>query len=285
LFLSVFVCIYLGSVLSSLFLGAGPARGSSLARLVALGTITAPCLLASLVMLIRPWPMEKLLRHLVILLVTFYTGMALGAWVCKLAGTPPPSAWQMGAAALSFQGVAVPLVWLFVREHGLAVREAFGFRQVLLPAIAAGALAAALFVPLGWGLQQLSAFLMQHLPLLQLKAVEQETVQTLRLASSPFQRITLGVVTVLIAPVGEELLFRGVLYTWIRQTGFTGLALWTSSILFAVVHFNLATFLPLLCLALLLGWLYERSGNLLTSIVAHAMFNALNFLLLLVTSS
>ena len=34
---------------------------------------------------------------------------------------------------------------------------------------------------------------------------------------------------------------------------------------------------PLLLLALLLTWLYEKSGNLLAPISAHVAFNALNF--------
>jgi hypothetical protein len=40
---------------------------------------------------------------------------------------------------------------------------------------------------------------------------------------------------------------------------------------------NLVTFLPLAVLALVLTALYERTNNLLAPIMAHALFNALNF--------
>jgi membrane protease YdiL (CAAX protease family) len=57
--------------------------------------------------------------------------------------------------------------------------------------------------------------------------------------------------------------------------------LWGSSALFATVHFNMATFLPLLIFALLLVYLYETFQNLLVPIVAHSFFNAVNFFALL----
>ena len=44
---------------------------------------------------------------------------------------------------------------------------------------------------------------------------------------------------------------------------------------------NLVTFVPLLVLALVLTALYERTNNLLAPITAHVLFNALNFVMLL----
>ena len=48
---------------------------------------------------------------------------------------------------------------------------------------------------------------------------------------------------------------------------------------------NGAIFLPLFVLALALTWLYEKTDNLLAPITAHALFNAVNFTLLLAHSS
>ena len=63
----------------------------------------------------------------------------------------------------------------------------------------------------------------------------------------------------------------------VKAAGFPRLALWGTALFFALIHFNLATFLPLLLLALVLTWLYEKTGNLLAPIAAHAAFNALQF--------
>ena len=93
-------------------------------------------------------------------------------------------------------------------------------------------------------------------------------------------RLTLGVIAVLLAPVAEEALFRGILYPAIKQTGHPRLALWGSSLLFAAVHMNAVSFVPLALLALVLTLLYERTDNLLAPIAAHVLFNALNFVTL-----
>jgi hypothetical protein len=70
----------------------------------------------------------------------------------------------------------------------------------------------------------------------------------------------------------------------VKQAGFPRLALWGTSLLFAVVHWNVATFVPLLLLAVVLTLLYEKTNNLLAPIAAHALFNALNFTMYFVQS-
>ena len=82
--------------------------------------------------------------------------------------------------------------------------------------------------------------------------------------------------SVVIAPLAEEIFFRGILYAAIRRSGFRQLALWASATLFAASHQNLAVFIPLLVLGLALALLYEKCDNLLASISAHSLFNALN---------
>ncbi|HTL16706.1 MAG TPA: CPBP family intramembrane glutamic endopeptidase, partial [Patescibacteria group bacterium] len=137
-----------------------------------------------------------------------------------------------------------------------------------------------IFLPIGIGLQWLSALLMVHVPFFQLKPEEQESVQTLQLAVTWLPRVVLGVVTILLAPAAEELVFRGILYPAIKKAGFPRLALWGTALLFAAVHMNLVTFIPLAVLALGLTLLYERTDNLLASITAHALFNLMNFAML-----
>ena len=78
----------------------------------------------------------------------------------------------------------------------------------------------------------------------------------------------------------EETLFRGVLYPLIKQQGYPRIALWSTSLFFALIHANLMTFLPLTVLALALVWLYERTDTLLAPVLAHGFFNLANFVLL-----
>ena len=59
------------------------------------------------------------------------------------------------------------------------------------------------------------------------------------------------------------------------------MAVWGTSLLFALVHYNVLTFIPLTFLALVFIGLFERTGNLLAPIAAHAGFNGINFALLI----
>jgi hypothetical protein len=93
------------------------------------------------------------------------------------------------------------------------------------------------------------------------------------------------VFAVVLAPVAEEFVFRGMLYPFVKQLGYPRLAWLGVSALFALIHVNAATVVPLFALALALTWLYEKTDNLLAPITAHALFNAANFTLLLTHSS
>jgi membrane protease YdiL (CAAX protease family) len=117
-------------------------------------------------------------------------------------------------------------------------------------------------------------------PRLGLKPEQQQAVQTMEMAVTWRNRLALGLVTILLVPVAEEIFFRGILYPWIKQIGFPRLALWGTALIFAALHMNLVTFVPLTILALILAALYERTGNLLAPITAHALFNGMNFTLL-----
>ena len=86
----------------------------------------------------------------------------------------------------------------------------------------------------------------------------------------------------LLAPIAEELLFRGIMYPALKGFGFPRFAFWATALVFTFIHFNAAAFLPLLLFACVLNVLYEWTGNLLACMVAHTTFNAINLVLLLV---
>ena len=165
----------------------------------------------------------------------------------------------------------------FLRAQRVRWSDAFGLGNHRRRAILYGVIIACAFLPVGEGLQWASAQVMAHL---HWEPHEQQAVHTLRMTSTWSSRLLLAGLAIFLAPVAEEILFRGVMYPAIKQAGFPRLAMWGVSLLFACVHFNLVTFVPLLILALMLTVLYERTDNLLAPIAAHALFNALNFGLL-----
>lgn len=111
----------------------------------------------------------------------------------------------------------------------------------------------------------------------------QEVIQIFESAPTVAQRIPIILLAVVIAPVAEELAFRGYLYGVIKRYFGAIPALVLSGILFALVHQNLPSFFPLLVLASVFALAYELSGSLLVPMTMHALFNALSLLLVLVT--
>jgi membrane protease YdiL (CAAX protease family) len=271
----VFVCIYGGSLASSAIYYYHP-HGTPNWKVALPMAAAFMCMAVTLFVLRKPWDLENFRKRMVALLVSFYLGLILGFLAHKAGGSLPKeiSTAQLIVGTLSFQGAAVLLVARFVREHHVTWQEAFGLSNHRHQAILVGVIAACLFLPLGWLLQQLSVYVMTQL---HFSPEEQQPVQTLRQASFWGDRVVLGLVTIVLAPTGEELLFRGLLYPWIKQAGYPRLALWTSALLFAAMHMNLPIFLPLVVLAIVLAIIYDRTNNLLAPLVAHALFNALNF--------
>jgi membrane protease YdiL (CAAX protease family) len=273
--MSVFVSMYAGLLTLAVLQAVRLPKITWMFYLMAAGAFG--CLAVTLVLLRRRWELEHMMRRLTLLIGFFYVGLFLGAWAQKLVGPTGPSGIQMLVGVLSFQGAALYFIHQFLSEHHSDWMEAFGLRHQWRHALLAGVVLACLFLPVGWTLQWVSAETMVHLPKLHLKPEEQQAVQTMHQTSSWWNRFTLGAVTIFLVPPAEETLFRGILYPWIKQAGFPRLALWGTSILFATVHFNMVSFIPLAVLALALTLLYERTGNLLGPIMGHAMFNALNF--------
>lgn len=238
------------------------------------------CAATSLIYIYRPWNEWNVLSRLGGYLLCLFAGLILGGLAQSTTVAVGPSVSQMIVAALSLQGAVLVLIPHFLQEQKLTWSEAFGFRNNRGQAVVMGLALGCIFVPVGMGLQWLSAEIMVHLPYFPLKPQQQESVQTLQMAVTWFNRVVLGVITIVLAPAAEEMVFRGILYPAIKHAGFPRLALWGTVLLFALIHFNLVTFLPLTLLALCLTLLYERTDNLLATITAHALFNAINFVLL-----
>ena len=135
-------------------------------------------------------------------------------------------------------------------------------------------LVAALAVPMALILNEFSRIVVSAL---QAKPAEmQPSMQVLELSYTLGRRILFSVAALILAPVTEEVLFRGVLYAAIKEGGYPRLAMYGTSILFAAIHGSWMTLLPLTFFALVQVLLYERTGGLFAPIVAHASFNAAN---------
>ena len=93
----------------------------------------------------------------------------------------------------------------------------------------------------------------------------------------PLQLSAIGVAVSLLAPLGEELIFRGFLYRALRMRIGVWPAVLVTSLAFSSLHPSLGPYLVLsaaFCLA------YEWTGSLWTSILLHGLWNGLSFAVL-----
>lgn len=107
-------------------------------------------------------------------------------------------------------------------------------------------------------------------------AVPEQVVEGLR----GFQLVVFALFAVVVAPITEEFMFRGVIYRSIRDRHGAALGAVVSSVLFGAIHYvpgpwpdALALQITMVVTGLGLAWVYERRKTLLSPIVGHAAFN------------
>ncbi len=87
------------------------------------------------------------------------------------------------------------------------------------------------------------------------------------------------------APFFEEFLFRGFLLPSLTRYLPVWGAIVISSLLFAIAHLSLSEILPLTVLGMVLGVVYTRSRNLLSSMLLHSLWNSGTLLSLFILGS
>jgi len=116
-----------------------------------------------------------------------------------------------------------------------------------------------------------------------------DQVLTGAIADTTLQLVLAVVAAVVLAPVAEELLFRGLLHRGLRRRLALVPATAVSSVLFALVHIDVVLSQPLAITGLVLvgavlAIAYERTGSLVVPVVIHAVHNAVTIVAVVVTA-
>ena len=162
-------------------------------------------------------------------------------------------------------------------DAGGSLRDAFG-RLGLGTRITLAALGLAL---LAWLIYILFAALLA--PLLQ---PDQEDI-TRELGTDTESAISIviaGLLIVIVAPLSEELFFRGFVFGAMRRS----MSLWPAALISAVVWGSLhlsggdiGVAIQISIFGIILAWLYERSGTLWAPVTAHLINNTIAFVVLI----
>ncbi|OGW78569.1 MAG: hypothetical protein A3C51_00310 [Omnitrophica bacterium RIFCSPHIGHO2_02_FULL_46_20] len=87
----------------------------------------------------------------------------------------------------------------------------------------------------------------------------------------------------IIGPIIEELFFRGFMYGALKKYLGVLWAMIMTAAVFAALHTQIVGFLPIMALGILLAYIYEKTGTLVSSITAHIIHNlSMVFLIFLI---
>jgi uncharacterized protein len=203
----------------------------------------------------------------VLVLVVFYgLQLLMGVLVVGIAGAEvlkdPHVAVLVAAGAL-----AATIAWL-VRLKALDLRSLMHDSRSSVQAVIAVLVAPTLLASCGAAilLTTLEVWLMRWFP-------PPQAEYELFLALARGGGLTM-VLLCLVAPVLEEMLFRGiVLRSFLKQyPPLTAMVL--SALIFAIAHFRIYQSVAALVVGLMLAWLYVRTRSLWAPIMAHGFYNA-----------
>jgi membrane protease YdiL (CAAX protease family) len=199
------------------------------------------------------------------------------------AGPSAPTAWFMVLSVLTLQ---IPMVLTFYglrKFDSKSFSGALNYRSVSIrKAIAETTPYFIRYLPIIWlvsgawagFLNRLQRFgILDELP-------PQQIVTLLSNGEHTVAVLLLSVSAVALAPFVEEIIFRGAIYRFFKGYTSVFMAQIISGALFAAMHFNLMSFLPLLFIGVLFAQLYEKEGNILLPMLFHAYWNGLNLFML-----
>ncbi len=200
---------------------------------------------------------------------------ASAQWTWPLARPLLVTAQYLGVAAL-----CLIVIFKRVRARSSAPSRSLGLRAARpLRLIGAGIAGYAVFIALISLLAVvLRGMLGEVLPLA--SSVEE-------LIGSPHstgELIIYAVLVCVIAPIVEEIIFRGYVYAGIRRFLRPPQAMLLGGLIFWVVHFNPTALLVITLIGIMLCYLYERTRSLLPGMVAHGLHNAIVLVALVVHS-
>ena len=210
-------------------------------------------------------------------------GEPIGEKLLRQAGesaTQGPGVTDLVANVLFLLMVCLGLLFYLRQVRELNPVELFGIRRLnLRRALGWAVVALLVWLPVVAGVNLLAiGWLKAYWPDLG----PQDSVRLFLESPDLASKAVLALAAVVVAPLVEETVFRGFVYGVVKRFSDPVFASITSSALFALAHFHLASTPPLFVLAIGFTIVYELSGSLVVPMIMHGLFNALSLALLVV---
>ncbi len=111
--------------------------------------------------------------------------------------------------------------------------------------------------------------------------VIQDPIKMVQEGGTTLELVVMYTTIMLVAPLCEEVAFRGGIFRFVHQRMPLYASLGLSAFFFALLHINLYSFAPLMTIGVMLALAYRESGSLVSNITFHAVFNSINLVLIL----
>lgn len=222
----------------------------------------------------RVWTLGDLAFGLALLGLGFLTVIAIQVLLVGLGVSATTDTIDVPRAALtlSFEALLGAVTLLLAARRGLSLRD-LGLRMPRrwgwVPAALVGAYAALVVYQLA------------------LELIARLGVDTSRVSggnelpvgdgASPATWVLLGVAVVIVAPIAEELFFRGLIFRALAGRMRLIVAYALGGLVFGVFHLNVSVVVPFSVIGLVFAFVFWNSGSLWTTMVAHAVVNGLSF--------
>lgn len=210
-----------------------------------------------------PWRPRDVWLGAVAAAVILAVAWGLAYLLASLSATAAPELWIVLFPAV-FELLFLAPVWLFTaHKYGASLRD-LGFVRFRASALGIGVLLLiAVYV--------VTAIYSVVLARYGLRA-QSDMSPVFEALSSPWPLV---VVIVIVAPVVEEVFFRGFVFAGLRGRYGWGAAAAVSAAMFAVFHLELTFFIPAFLLGLLFAYVYHRSNSIWPGMILHVMVNSL----------
>lgn len=224
-----------------------------------------------------PWgPPDAMLGIILLIPASVLAGLvlyAVGVAVFALAGSRPPQYLQIAALAGSTCLAGIGLAWWLGAKRQGGAPANFGVTKMKpwfdLPIAFLGEII--IFVAMAT-----YGFILLKLGGLELP--EQPVMQLFGRSSFGFGMAVLFVAV--LAPIGEEVFFRGFVYTALRRRWGVGLGIVMSSVIFALFHVVPLLYVPMFIIGAILAVVFEYRKSLAPNIILHGLNNLLALVVL-----
>lgn len=109
----------------------------------------------------------------------------------------------------------------------------------------------------------------------------QDTVAIFQKEKSVAVLVLMGITAAVVAPICEEVVFRGYLYPAVKRFAGPWMSALCTALMFSAAHGNVSALVPLFIFGLALAALYEFTGSIWAPMAAHFLFNTATVVILM----